>query len=295
MRNKLFIGGAMALILCLGGLMLMANPNAKPPTPKPAPDAKPAPETKKPEAPPTKEGDLKAKKAFTDAFDKRNKSKGYHFVGKREIVYVEMNMPIQASVEGVKNNGENLLYMVYQTKVMGSDRKYELYQKGDKKYTRNVATEEREEGRAVSPILQGDRLLENLEAYRFGKEEKIEERDFIVIEASIKSDGVNKLLAELPKMGALPPEAKITCDKSGFRIMVDKKTSLIAKMYFFVEVTATMPGSETPAEGQEAAPKGGRNISVDINIADYDKDIEITVPDEIKEVLDAKEEQPEGK
>ena len=41
MKNKLLTGGAIALILCLGGLMLMANPNAKPPTPKPAPDAKP--------------------------------------------------------------------------------------------------------------------------------------------------------------------------------------------------------------------------------------------------------------
>ncbi|MBI5777838.1 MAG: hypothetical protein HZA49_00080 [Planctomycetes bacterium] len=297
MRNKLLTGGAIALILCLGGLLLMANPNAKPPATKPpagkpAPETKPAPEAKKPDAPPSKDGDVKAKKAFTDALEKRNKAKGYHFNGKRETLYVEMGMPIPASFEGVKNNTENLLYMVYETKVMSGPQRYELYQKGDKKYTRNVASEERAEGKAPSPILQGDRLATALEGYKFGKDEKIEEVDYAVIEATIKEEGASKLISELPM--PLPAEAKLTCDKSGFRIWVDKKTSLISKMVFFVEVSARMPGSETPEEGQEAPAPSGRKVSVDINITDYDKDIDITVPDEIKEVLDAKDE-PEEK
>ena len=292
MRNKLITGGAIALILCVSGLLLTANPNAKPPATKPPAEQKPAPETKKPDAPPSKDGDVKAKKAFADAFDKRNKTKGYHFSGQRETIYMEMNMPIPATFEGVKNNSENLMYMVYETKVMSGPQKYELYQKGDKRYTRNVASEERAEGKAPSPILQGDRLKDALEGYRFGKDEKLNEIDYAVIEATIKEEGASKLISELPM--PLPAEAKLTCDKSGFRIWVDKKTSLISKMYFFVEVSAAMPGSETPEEGQDPAPKSGRKIQVDINISDYDKDIEITVPDEIKEVLDAKDE-PEEK
>ncbi|MEK7309901.1 MAG: hypothetical protein AAB038_03705 [Planctomycetota bacterium] len=296
MKDKLLMsatGGVIALILCFGGLTLMANPSAKPPTPKPAPETKPAPGIKMPEAPPTKEGDLKAKKSLADAFDKRNKTKGYHFSGKRETLYVEMNMPIPAEFNGVKNNPDNLLYMVYQTKVMGGSQKYELYQRGDKKYTRNVATEERAEGKALSPIMQSDRLKETLEGYKFGKEEKLDERDHIVIEATIKDEGAAKLLSELPM--PLPAEAKLTCDKSNFTIWVDKKTNLISKISFFVDVTATMPGSETPEEGQEPAAKSGRKLSVEITISDYDKEIEITVPDEIKEVLDAKDEPEEKK
>ena len=299
MRNKLMVGGVIALILCLGSLMLMANPNAKPPTPKPAPGAKPvpetkpAPETKKPDAPATKEGDLKAKKALADAFDKRNKTKGYHFSGKRETSYVEMGMTIPADFNGVKSNPDNLLYMIYQTKVMGGSKKYELYQKGDKKYTRIVETEERAEGKALSPILQSDRLKETLEGYKFGPEEKLNELDHIVVGATIKDEGAAKLLSELPM--PLPAEAKLTCDKSNFSIWIEKKTGLISKISFFVEVTATMPGSEKPEEGQEPAPKSGRRLAVEINITDYDKDIEITVPDEIKEVLDAKDEKPEEK
>ena len=293
MKNKLLTGGAIALILCLGGLFLTANPNMKPGT-KPPPETKPAPETKKPEAAPTKEGDLKAKKAMNDAFDKRNKSKGFHFSGTRKTNYVESGFAIPAEFNGVKNNTDNLFYMVYQTSIMGSAQKFELYQKGDKKYTRNVATEERAEGKAVSPIMQGDRIKDDLEGYKFGKEEKLNERDQTVIEAVIKDEGVNKLLADLPKMGALPAEAKITCDKSGFKIWVDKKTSLISKMSFFIEITAAMPGEEPTEEGQEPGPKSGRQIYADIDISEYNKDVEITVPDEIKEVMDAKEE-PEEK
>lgn len=293
MKNKLLTCGVIALFLCIGGLMLMANPNAKPPAPKPAPETKPAPGKKMPEAAPTKEGDLKAKKAMADALDKRNKTKGYHFSGNRETFYVEMNMSIPAEFNGVKSNPDNMLCMVYETKVMGGSKKYELYQKGDKKYTRNVESEERAEGKALSPIMQSDRLKDALEGYKFGTEEKLNELDHIVIEATINDEGAAKLLADLPM--PLPAEAKLTCDKSNFTIWIDKKTGLISKISFFVEVTAVMPGSEKPEEGQEPAPKSGRKLSVEINIVDYDKELEITVPDEIKEVLDAKEEPEEKK
>jgi len=282
MRNELLTGGVIALTICFGGLMLSANPNMKP-----APEKKTAPETKS--VPETKKTD--AKKAFGEAFEKRNKTKGYHFTGKRETSYVEMGMTIPAQFNGIKNNKDNLLYMTYQTSVMGSSKKYELYQKADKKFARDIASEERVEGKTHSPIMQGDRLMDTLEGYKFAKEEKLDERDHTVIEATIKLDGANKLLSELPM--PLPAEAKLTCDKSGFRIWIDKKTSLISKMYFFVEVSAAMPGAETPEEGEEAAPKSGRKIAVDINLFDYDKDIEISVPDEVKEVLDASEESEE--
>ncbi|MEW6027666.1 MAG: hypothetical protein AB1599_10300 [Planctomycetota bacterium] len=286
MKNKLFAGGLIASVITLSGLLIMANPPTKPPEQKPQPSQKPPAEAKKPDE--SKDPEAKAKKALADALDKRNKTKGYHFSGKRETQYVEMGMTIPASFDGVKNNGENLLYMVYQTQVMGGAKKYELYQKGDKKFARDIASEERVEGKTHSPLMQGDRLKDALNDYKLGKDEKLNERDHSVIEAAIKEEGAAKLLSELPM--PLPAEAKLTCDKSSFKIWVDKKTSLISKMHFFVEVTASMAGEETPEEEQESAPKSGRKIYVEINIYDYDKDIEITVPDEIKEVLEAKDE-----
>lgn len=276
-------GGIIALVLCIGGLLAMANPTKQP--------------EQKPDVLQTKEGDLNAKKALSDAFEKTNKSKGYHFSGKGEAHYVEMGMTIPAEFNGVASNPDNLLHMVYQTKVMGGAKKYELYQKDDKKYTRNVASKKWAEGNALSPIIQSDRIKSALEGYKFGKDEKLNECDHSIIEATINEKDASELLSELPKTGALSAETKITCNKTRFKIWVDKKTSLISKMYFFVEVTAAMPGEETPKEGQESTPKSGQKMSVDIiiYISDYDKDIEITVPDEIKKVLDAKNKQLKNK
>jgi hypothetical protein len=292
MKRKLLMSGIIALFLLLSGLLLTANPNMKP-SDKPAPEQKPAPETKKPDDPPSKDGDLKAKKAFNNAIEKRSKTKGFHFVGKRQTVYTEMNFAIPAEFEGIKDNSQDLLYMAYETKGMSGAQKFELFQKGEKKYTRNTDTEERAEGKAVSPILQADRIKNALENYRFGKDEKNDEHEFAVIEASIKKDGVDKLLADLPKMAALPGNAKITYDKSLFKIWVDKKTSLISRMLFFVEVSATMPSNDPEGEESEAPKKLGRNIVADINLFDYDTNIKIPVPDEIKDELGIKNESSE--
>jgi len=281
MKKTLLTGLVIGLVLFLGGLFVMANPEKA--APKPDVEKKTEPETKKPEAEKKPEAAPDAKKELVDAFAKMSKSNGYHFSGQRVTQYVEMGMTTPETFEGVKNNTDKMLYTLLKKSVMGAEKQTAFYQKGDKKFASVIGTGERVEATTYPPLVQAERFVKDgLKEIKFGDEDTLNEVDHMTIEAEIKDEAAIKLMAELPTMGAMPPKAKISAEATSFKIWVNKETLMISKISFFVEASGTVPG-----DSEDAAP-AGRKITVDMTVSNYDTDLEIKLSEDAKKFFEGK-------
>jgi len=286
MKNTLLTGLVIALVLFIGGLFVMANPEKA--APKPDAEKKAESETKAPEAEKKPEAATDPKKALADAFAKMSKSTGYHFSGERVTQYIEMGMTTPETFEGVKNNTDKMLYTLLKKSVMGAEKQTAFYLKGEKRFASVIGTGERVDATTYPPLLQAERFVKDgLKDFTFGEDEQLEEVDHATIEAVVKDEAAGKLMAELPPMGALPPKSKITGCEGSFKVWVNKETGLVAKISFAVEVAAKVEGEEN---------ESGRKITVDMTVSNYDTDIEIKLPEDAKKFFEGKSEaKPDGK
>ena len=147
--------------------------------------------------------------------------------------------------------------------------------------------------------------IEHINSASFSNDEKIQDKNYQVIEATIKPEASNEILATQnnPMLQGL----SIKIDKSSLKVWVEKDTCLIFKAVLNIESTLAgaipgMPGNDIEDEEEAAesktpsakpddqkpdAPKTTKiKYEIEINNSDYNKVPPIVIPDEVKKLLE---------
>lgn len=249
-----------------------------------------------------KEEEENPKEAIIKAINATFDSPGFHIKGKGLFTATgpKTNIRIESALSGITQKPD-LSYLVIESEDTGE--KAEIYRQGKNAVMRSNKNAKWAKQPVASPAEFIETYKNTLENIKFVyseqsesvKEEKINDKPCRVIEATLTNDGINNLLT-LYKMAILPNSEKT----SRGEIWIGKEDNLIYKINVKVEITAENPSFIPPDEEESGEPKKKRtqktNVKLEATIScfDYDKDINIKIPDEVKKVLtDKKEENKE--
>ena len=147
--------------------------------------------------------------------------------------------------------------------------------------------------------------IEHINSASFNNEEKIQDKNYQVIEAIIKPEAANEILAT--QNNPLMQGLSVKIDKSSLKVWVEKDTCLIYKSILNMEATLSgdIPGmsgndiedeDETESKSPSSKPDEKKpeeskmtkiKYEIEINNSDYNKVEPIVIPDEVKKLLEA--------
>jgi hypothetical protein len=241
-----------------------------------------------------KKGDIK--KIIADAFVKISSSKGYHFKGERKTTSMMgrgMGAPnIPTSLEGLTKNhyqsdvisDTTLTYMTFETKMMSNSQKYALYQQGEKKYCLNLADSKQIDNPTQTPAAQMEMLKDSLSDFTLIKDVEPDDSNCFVITATIGVKCADFIMDSIPKMMSVALDIKRSYTQSTLAIWIDKDTKLPRKISYFIEATSEI----SMGQSDEKMKGPSQKISQEVIFYDYNKELEIKLPPEVKEFLDSK-------
>ncbi len=149
----------------------------------------------------------------------------------------------------------------------------------------------------------------HLQDAAFAVEEKIQDKPYYVIDATVKPEAFNEILANQnnPMMQGM----EVKFNKAALKIWIEKDTGLIYKTVLNIEATMTgdipgmggqeggndiedeeeAAGSKTPAtKPEDKKPEEPKTTEIkyeiEINNSDYNKVAPIVIPDEVKKLLE---------
>mgnify|MGYP001559308873 CR=1 FL=1 len=245
-----------------------------------------------------KKDEIILKKMLTDGFDKTMKSKGYRFKGVRAIGFV-MDQPFKLDTpfRGLTKNPHKsareitapLTYMTCETAgPNGASQKHELYQLGGRKHARNLPAKkpldpDDSQNRTPSPLDLIGPVIETLENHTRAPEETINGMECFVIEAVMAKTGADHIVSEQQTLkGFMPPAGSRIYKKAGFKIWIDKSEKIVRKIE--VDIDYSTPGAASPA-GAKMPRISSRQVQMECSFFDYDQDIQIEVPDEVRKEI----------
>jgi hypothetical protein len=249
------------------------------------------PETK-PEEKAKDKSDLKAKEMLLQAFKKMDETKGFHLETRMSQKTNEST--IKFSTKGIHQN-PNLTYL--KMKVAGLETA--LYQKDGRTAVKNPLSGEWEDSthgpdEPASPLEGLLGTIKGLENERFLSEEKVKDKDCKIVEASL----YHKFLTEQLKIEMQEPGIDVSPDilnkgeikiiKSSYKVWIAKDDLLPYKITYSVAWEFSQIPEEKSEESAEPLKMTFERI-LEMKFFDYNKDIEIKLPPEVKEILDKEE------
>jgi len=202
---------------------------------------------------------------------------------------------VEGTISGVVQNPDiqytkTSLNMVQEN---NKTKEEEEYRKDKKRVTRTIPGEwQRKPDKSDSDSLIGNpsALVECWRNVRFTGEETIKGVDCKTIESSFFSyGGCKKIFTEL--IGALPPDREIKPPQSSGKIYVGIKDNLPYRFVFSLTMEFSNPRKEKKDEKgrQFALAQTIKKIcfSIDMAFFDYDKNVEIKFPDEVRKLLES--------
>jgi hypothetical protein len=226
------------------------------------------------------------KSIITDSLKATFAATGFHIQarGNLDVTGPKTNIKAETVVTGIHRHPD-ISCLTFDSEDMGD--KMEVYQQGGKTAVRNNKNNKWVKQEVVSPTEFVELLKETLENIKLTGEEKIDKINCRIIEATLNQDGINKILA-LYNIGIFPSAEK----KSAVKIWSGKEDNLIYKITVMIEsVSENKP--VIPMDDEEEnqilkrkkpLPKTTVNFKVEISIFDYNKDVDIKIPEEVKKV-----------
>lgn len=258
--------------------------------------------------------DPEAQKAMLLTLEKISQTKGFRFET-RETVQADFVDKGTSETESTMKGSWQSPDMIH-CQETSDEKDYEYYQKGDKTIGKDSEGEQWQrlhQGAAPSPITQINHLKNYLKNIRFTGEEKLRNKNCRVIVASLKREGCEKILERFPspikllrKKKFADPLYKVWIGKNDtlpYRLMIsfsvsrsgpiqDCEPRFLVKRGSFgkdgkVEIDIYISPVEEDGEiYREGDVPIAQEIILEIDLFDYDKDIEIKIPKEAKELLE---------
>lgn len=246
----------------------------------------------------------KGKEVVLQALKKVEEAKGYHFESKFTIAINQADGKNVFKISCTMKEGIHLRPDVAYGKFEAMGHKSEVYQKGNKVAAKGVKSDRWVKGNPAAyplPSEQWEILKEYLEDAEFSGKETLKDKECQVVKVSIKLEGLIKMLKKL-NISRAGEETPV----SSYKIWIGEKDSFIYKLFSSMEIPHGTKKKEPKEEGPpgvSSAPpeKEGhkhqeltRSIINEIDFFDYNKDIDIKIPAEVKKLLENGEEK-EGK
>ncbi|MBI4834321.1 MAG: hypothetical protein HY811_05855 [Planctomycetes bacterium] len=189
------------------------------------------------------------------------------------------------------NQKPDLSYITMESKDTGE--KIEAYRQGKNAAMRGNKQKEWVRQNFASPKEFIDIYKNNTENIKFddGVEEKINDTPCRVIEASLNQKGINDFLALYKNV----PEGLVNATKSSvIKVWAGKSNNLVYKITVKIDVTIQNELSPAEKDDNENLPPDKKKqpektyvkFSGEVACYDYDKPVEIKIPDEVKEIWD---------
>lgn len=221
----------------------------------------------------------KSIKATFDATGFHIKARGY-----LDVTGPKTNIKTETVVTGIRKSPD-ISHLTFDTEDM--NEKMEVYQQAGKTAAKDNKENKWVKQEVVSPTEFVTLLKDTLENIKISGEEKIDKINCQVMESNLNQDGINNLLA-LYNIGIFPSAEK----KSAVKVWSGKEDNLIYKITVMIESISEskpMMPMDDEEESQtlkrkKPAPKTIVNFKVEISIFDYNKDIDIKIPEEVKKL-----------
>jgi len=253
----------------------------------------------------------KAKTAVVDAYKKTTESKGYHVEWKMSLKPKQeeaMNVEITFDLQGVMKNPD-FCHLKGKTtqKGMGKEAEKEaegeVYIQGKQTVSKESTSDDKGKWRKEPTTINLPDAIsipkDVAEKHKFGKEEKVKDKECTVVEAIL----TNAVLKEFSKKMAMPLlEGKATLEQSNCKFWIDKKDGALMRVMYNLNVSYELPqppeppGNEGDDKEEPAPPQSKKaitKVAMDFTLFDYNKDIDIKIPDEVQKLLKGDEEKEE--
>jgi len=244
------------------------------------------PEEKTEEKPKDK-SDPKAKEMVLQALKKLYKTKGFRFESK-QITTMQMGEEVMGTIEmtmkGIHRPSDKLSYMrvktISQDPSGAIESEYEYYKKANKFVGKVLPEDEWQDATSwmdkdLLLRVEGFELSEKwLEKVQFSEVAKVKDKECQIINVSLTSEGLSEFLTRQN----ISDQARKKFTDFVYKIWVNKDESLPYKLNFSMEIS------------EEKGPMAIKaKWNSEVLFGDYDKDIEIKLPPEVKELLEKEE------
>lgn len=211
---------------------------------------------------------------------------GFHIKarGYLDVTGPKTNIKTETVVSGIRK-APDISYLSFETEDM--NQKMEVYQQTGKTAAKDNKDNKWVKQEVVSPTEFVELLKGTLENVKLTGEDKIDKINCQVIEANLNQDGINNLLA-LYNIGIFPSAEK----ESAVKVWIGKEDNLIYKITVMIKsVSENKPmipmddeDEGKPSKKKNPVQKTTVNFKVEISIFDYNKDVDIKIPGEVKKL-----------
>lgn len=221
-----------------------------------------------------------AKESFIQACKKPDETKGFHM----QLTIKQDTGAMKQTIE-MKGRQENPDKMYLE--VGAGKQIIELYAQGDKAALRMSKKDKwqfqpKQEGVEMLPLKQILRMSQYIKDAKFIEEKEINKTKCQGVSIAINDEG----LAKMANLEHVPKGVKVKFSDTSYAMWFNPKDLLPYRIAISYKVSI-----EQPSEGDDPAKEPDKttiDASIECLLSDYDKDIEIALPDEVKELFEEK-------
>ena len=225
---------------------------------------------------------------ITDSLKATFATTGFHIKarGYLDVTGPKTNIKTETVVTGIRKSPD-ISHLSFETEDM--NQKMEVYQQGGKSAAKDNKDNKWVKQEVVSPAEFVALFKGTLDNVKLAGEEKIDKINCRTIESNLNQNGINNFLA-LYNIGIFPSAEK----ESAVKIWIGKEDNLVYKITAMIKsVSESKPvismedeDEGKPSKKKNPVQKTTVNFYVEISIFDYNKDIDIKIPEEVKKVME---------